>query len=231
MPDIEWLEGRFLGEKSVNSLEKEIILRLILSCVLGTIIGIERERLHRAAGLRTHVLVCIGSALFTVTSIYGFSNGGTPVDPSRIAAQIVSGIGFLGAGTIMKHGATVRGLTTAASLWLSAGIGMAAGCGAYLTAIFVTLLAVASLVLFKKIEGLLLDGKVIAMEVRVPEGPGQIAKIQNALEDGGGTLKNVEIFTEEGMFTMRILLHTAGEPDKALLLQKITDAGAMHIEW
>ena len=111
------------------------LLRLVVAALLGGAIGLERELDEKAAGLRTHILVAAGSALFTIVSAYGFhdflANGGNVVrlDPTRIAAQIVTGIGFLGAGVIFRQGFTVRGLTTAASLWIVAAIGMAAGAG------------------------------------------------------------------------------------------------------
>ena len=109
------------------------LLRLVVAALLGGAIGLERELDEKAAGLRTHILVAAGSALFTIVSAYGFhdflANGGNVVrlDPTRIAAQIVTGIGFLGAGVIFRQGFTVRRLTTAASLWIVAAIGMAAG--------------------------------------------------------------------------------------------------------
>jgi putative Mg2+ transporter-C (MgtC) family protein len=117
---------------------------------LGAAIGIEREIHAHPAGMRTHLLVSLGSAAFTVLSIFFFEtpaapNGSLPTDPSRIAAQIVSGIGFLGAGAILKYGSSVRGLTTAASLWATAAVGMAAGAGAWLVAIVTTVLIVLSL--------------------------------------------------------------------------------------
>jgi putative Mg2+ transporter-C (MgtC) family protein len=100
--------------------------------VLGAMIGAEREIHGHPAGIRTHMLVALGSGLFTVLSIHGFGQGpGVPIDPTRIAAQIVSGIGFLGAGAILKDGIVIRGLTTAASLWATAAVGMAAGAGEY----------------------------------------------------------------------------------------------------
>ena len=116
----------------------EALLRLALAAVFGAAVGIEREFREREAGLRTHMLVAVGSALFTLVSAYGFRdflihNGGGVVraDPSRISAQIVTGIGFLGAGAIIRQGISVRGLTTAATLWVVAAIGLAAGAGYY----------------------------------------------------------------------------------------------------
>ena len=129
----------------------DIAIRLLAAAVFGAAIGFEREIHEHPAGMRTHLLVALGSALFTVLSIYGFvgvlapGEGGGPVDPSRVAAQIVTGIGFLGAGAILKFGTSVRGLTTAASLWTTAAVGMAAGAGSYVIAGIGTAIVVVSL--------------------------------------------------------------------------------------
>lgn len=123
--------------------DKELIIRLLLAVIIGGVIGFERESHKRAAGLRTHILVCIGSTLITLTSIYiakNFSTTFQNCDPSRITAGIVTGIGFLGAGTIIRARASVLGLTTAASLWGVAAIGIALGCGFYKAAIFSALI-------------------------------------------------------------------------------------------
>jgi len=110
----------------------DTVLRVVVAAALGGAIGLERELDEKAAGLRTHVLVSVGATLFTLVGAYGFSDFPRgAVDPSRIAAQIVTGIGFLGAGVIFRQGFTIRGLTTAASLWLVAAIGMAAGAGVW----------------------------------------------------------------------------------------------------
>ncbi|MCX5997744.1 MAG: MgtC/SapB family protein [Chloroflexi bacterium] len=113
--------------------ELESVLRLLLAAVLGAIIGFQREKAGKPAGLRTHILIAMGSALFTVVSIYGF---GSAADPSRIAAGIVTGIGFIGAGVIFRgmRGDKVMGITTAASIWITAAIGIAAGAGLYIIA-------------------------------------------------------------------------------------------------
>jgi putative Mg2+ transporter-C (MgtC) family protein len=126
--------------------ELDLVGRLLLAAVLGAVIGVEREIHDHPAGIRTHLLVALGSALFTVLSIVGFSSSsGVAVDPSRVAAQIVTGIGFLGAGAILKYGPTIKGLTTAASLWAAAGIGMAAGASRPVIAIAATIIVLVSL--------------------------------------------------------------------------------------
>ena len=113
-----------------------VILRVLLAVVLGAIIGYQRERAGKPAGLRTHTLICMGAALFTVASLYGF---GPLSDPSRVAAGVVAGIGFLGAGAIMhREGGMVEGLTTAATIWAVAGIGLAAGAGLYVASAVAT---------------------------------------------------------------------------------------------
>jgi putative Mg2+ transporter-C (MgtC) family protein len=129
----------------------EALLRLALAAVLGGLIGIEREIRLREAGLRTHLLVAVGSALFTIVGAYGFDEflqSGEAVvraDPTRIAAQIVTGIGFLGAGAIIRQGFSVRGLTTAATLWVVAAVGLAAGAGYYSGAVITTAVVLVAL--------------------------------------------------------------------------------------
>jgi putative Mg2+ transporter-C (MgtC) family protein len=140
----EWPCGAStLGSVFDLSLQLDLSIRVIVAAILGLAVGFEREIHGHPAGLRTHMLVASGSALFTVLSAYGFRNvgGGTElsaIDPTRIAAQIVSGIGFLGAGAILKDGIVIRGLTTAASLWATSAVGMAAGAGEYVIAAVAT---------------------------------------------------------------------------------------------
>lgn len=125
------------------NLQLELAARILVAAVLGAAIGIERERHDQPAGMRTHLLVSVGSATFTVLSIEAFSAPGA--DPARIAAQVVTGIGFLGAGAILKSGGSVRGLTTAASLWAVAAVGMAAGAAAWGVAVAATVIVIVSL--------------------------------------------------------------------------------------
>ncbi len=133
----------------------ELIWRLILSALLGGLLGLEREAHGRAAGLRTHILVCVGSTLIMLTSMHIFDiyrGKGANIDPARIAAQVVSGIGFLGAGTILRFRASVIGLTTAASLWAVAGIGLAIGSGFTTGALVTTEIALVTLFVLTRVE-------------------------------------------------------------------------------
>jgi putative Mg2+ transporter-C (MgtC) family protein len=136
----EWLEEFLELDLSMGDLSfGHMVVRLAMATILGGLIGLERERLDRAAGLRTHALVSVGSALIMIVSTYGFPDptgaAMAGLDPSRIAAQVVSGIGFLGAGVIIFRENSVRGLTTAATIWSVAGVGLAAGGGLYAAAI------------------------------------------------------------------------------------------------
>jgi putative Mg2+ transporter-C (MgtC) family protein len=136
--------------------DPEMLIRLFSAAALGSLIGFERERLLWAAGIRTHMLVCVGSCLIMLVSQYGFSNilshSNIVLDPSRIAAQVVSGIGFLGAGSIIARGEIIKGLTTAASIWTVAAIGLAVGGGLYLAAGASTIIILLILVGIKPLE-------------------------------------------------------------------------------
>ena len=123
----------------------ELMARILAGFVLGATVGLERERRAKAAGLRTHMLVSGGAAIFTIASFAVFTTEGTVRDPTRIAAQIVTGVGFLGAGAILRSGGSVSGLTTAASIWVAAGLGMLAGGGAYALALTGALLTIATM--------------------------------------------------------------------------------------
>jgi putative Mg2+ transporter-C (MgtC) family protein len=137
----------------------QIIFRLALSVVLSGLIGLERQLHRRDAGLRTHILVSLGSCLIMLTSMYVFDiyKGKAAVDPARIAAGVITGIGFLGAGTIIQEREGVKGLTTAASLWVCAGIGLAVGCGFRSAAIFTTVLALVTLFFLRYIETIVFE--------------------------------------------------------------------------
>ena len=157
-------------------------LRLSLAVVLGGIVGYERERQQRPAGFRTHILVCVGSTLIMLVSAYGFAGGaagdGVLYDPTRIAANVVTGVGFLGAGTILRHGNTISGLTTAASLWIVSGIGLAVGIGFYAGALMTTLMVLISLILLRSLESSFARMKSLRrLWVRGIDQPGLLANV------------------------------------------------------
>jgi putative Mg2+ transporter-C (MgtC) family protein len=184
----------------------ELALRLGVAAGLTGLIGLERELRERAAGLRTHMLVGVGSALFTIVSAYGWSdfvfnrNEGTILDPTRIAAQIVTGIGFLGAGAIIRQGLSVRGLTTAAGLWVVAAIGMAAGAGYYSAALVGTAIVLVGLGPIRWLEGAPLirdlrrEGRILEIDLRPGEALGAVLDV---IHDRAVRLSRVEITDEE----------------------------------
>jgi len=176
------------------------MLRLVVALVLGAMVGLERERQERAAGLRTVTMVSLGSCLFTIVGAYGFPN----TDPSRVAAQIVTGIGFLGAGTIFLRKDLVRGLTTAATIWAVAAIGMAAGTSQYIVALFTTLLILSVLMVLKPIEKRFFKRPSEALvSVVVPRGESEIERVRAAL----ATI---------GAFPMSIRIHELNDTDDRL---------------
>jgi putative Mg2+ transporter-C (MgtC) family protein len=180
----------------------EALLRLALAAILGGLIGVERELREREAGLRTHLLVAVGSALFTIVGAYGFhdflASGRSVVDPTRIAAQIVTGIGFLGAGAIIRQGFSVRGLTTAATLWVVAAVGLASGAGYYSAAVITTALVLIALYPLRIIAYRILrrfraeDGRLL---VELPAGapPGQLL---DEIERSGARVTALELSQE-----------------------------------
>lgn len=182
------------------STDVELIMggRLLLASALGALIGLEREIHGRTAGFRTHLLVSLGAALFVVVSInfhfaYGNFSGAGPVgvDPGRVAAQVVTGIGFLGAGAIIHEKTSVRGLTTAACLWIAAAIGVACGSGLYLLSVVVTCIAIVSLVALKKIEAGLSRDNYAMLTIETERLEGQLEKITTMVESRGFKLMPV----------------------------------------
>src|ERR1700736_4656770 len=172
----------------------DLMLRLLVSLVLGAVIGLERERQERAAGLRTVTMVSLGSSLFTIVGAYGFSQP----DPSRVAAQIVTGIGFLGAGTIFLRKDLVRGLTTAATIWATAAIGMAAATAQFFAASFTTLLILVVLMVLKPIERRLFKRPQEArVSLLMPRHDGGIEAVRTALASLGAVPQSIE-FQEVG---------------------------------
>lgn len=178
----------------------EIIIRLVLSAVVGGLIGMEREVNNRPAGLRTHVLVTLGSALIMLVSIDGFYGliDRAPGDPARLASQVVSGIGFLGAGTIMRTGNNINGLTTAASLWVSAGIGLAIGSGYYLGGIVTGVIVLVTLMSLGFFEKRILKKKYRTIDVVSSNRPGIIGQIGILFGKHYVSIKDITILNNSG---------------------------------
>ena len=214
----------------------QVLIRLAVAAALGAAVGFERELREREAGLRTHLLVCLGSALFTIISAYGFheflTSGGQLVraDPTRIAAQIVTGIGFLGAGAIIRQGVSVRGLTTAATLWVAAGIGMAAGAGYYSGAVIATVLTLVALgplriLAFPIFERLRPEERSMIIELR----PGtKAAQLLDALESEHA---RVEYFQLDDERDRRVVTVTLDTPSGQLLRHVADLEFVQGVEW
>jgi putative Mg2+ transporter-C (MgtC) family protein len=215
------------------------LLRISVAAGLGGAVGLERELREREAGLRTHLVVCVGSALFTLVSAYGFHDflvsGGSLVrtDPTRIAAQIVSGIGFLGAGAIIRQGLSVRGLTTAATLWLVAAIGMACGAGYYTPALISTGVALITLgplriVAFRIVRRFRPQTERLLVEIPAGGSPAPIIEI---IELHAGRVVSMEV-TQEGdrrSIVLDVQLHESAAP---FVVAGVADIdGVLEVRW
>lgn len=175
----------------------EVLIRLVIASVAGSFIGYQREVADRPAGLRTHTLVALGACLMTIISIYPFLKI-EGADPSRIAAQIVVGIGFLGAGTIIRQGSIVRGLTTAATLWIVAGIGLAIGAGAYLAGILTAILVLIILIGLKQFELRIIGlHEFHTLHIKCPDDSTLVSRLSSVLTDLGVNIKKIEIDHDE----------------------------------
>jgi putative Mg2+ transporter-C (MgtC) family protein len=202
-PDLELWEG---------------LLRLGLAAVLAGAIGVERELREQEAGLRTHMLVCVGATMFMIVGVYAWSDMtlgnqiGVVVDPSRVASYVVSGIGFLGAGAIIKHGINVRGLTTAASLWVVAAIGVAVGVGMYTFAAATTALVIVALwplsQLKRALEGKADEQRRLAVTL---DPHASVVPVLAAIEENGYALDSVEVGEEEEARRVDVVITTAAD--------------------
>ncbi len=217
----------------------EVMVRVVLAGVLGGAIGAEREIREREAGLRTHLLVAVGAALFTIVSAYGWrdfkfsTESGITYDPTRITAQIVTGIGFLGAGAIIRQGLSIRGLTTAASLWVVAAIGIAAGAGYYSAALITTVLVLVSLwplriVAFRLFERIRPGEHRLEVELAPNESP---AVLLGALEKTGAAVRAFEV--EDGRDRRRVLLDVrlAGIQSHAVTVELMRLEHVLGVRW
>jgi putative Mg2+ transporter-C (MgtC) family protein len=223
--------------------DQQVALRLAISAVLGAVVGIERERGDQAAGLRTHALVCMGASLFMIVGAFGFEavNGPTvKFDPTRVAAQVASGIGFLGAGTILRRQEMVKGLTTAASLWAVAAVGLAVGGGMWLTGICGSVLIVVILAFIKPLERRFLGrGRRGNITLIVKREATVLPAIKEMVEKSSVRLERLTVQPEYASGQDRVDLITGEAQPDALLalmeslrqvpgLQEISSAGTAN---
>ena len=210
----------------------ELLGRLLLAAVLGGAIGAERELNDQAAGLRTHMLLTIGACLFTVISAYGFRRG-VGTDPSRLAAQIVTGIGFLGGGAIVRHGLTVKGLTTAASIWATASVGVAVGAGDYVLGVGGAGLVVGTLVGLRRVSTTLQRWGVSREEYVIATRPGfDVERIVEAVRRERVELRGLdrEAGGDEDRVVLVVKLRPGYRPDQLLDVLGRLD-GVRQVEW
>jgi putative Mg2+ transporter-C (MgtC) family protein len=206
----------------------EGLIRLGLAALLAGAIGVERELREQEAGLRTHMLVCVGATMFMLVGVYAWGDMtlgnqiGVVVDPSRVASYVVSGIGFLGAGAIIKHGINVRGLTTAASLWVVAAIGVAVGAGMYEFAVATTVLVIVALWPLSQLKTVL-QGKAeeqrrlaVTMESRA-----SVVPVLAAVEEQGFEIDSVEVGEADDARNVDVVLTAKAETDFGALLDQV----------
>lgn len=199
----------------------EIFYRLMLSVILGGIVGWEREKEEKPAGLRTHIIVCLGSTLLMIVSAYTFPNA----DPTRIAAQVVTGIGFIGAGTILRTGVGVKGLTTAASIWTMAGVGLAVGAGLYIPAIITAFLIFLILLFVAKFEvAIIQPHKFVILKCIIEDRPGSIGKLGTLLGELDVDIKEIGVSPlDEDNATLRIVLRLPAKLKERDLVTKLSE--------
>lgn len=215
----------------------DVLLRLGLAALLTGAIGAEREIRERSAGLRTYMLVGVGSALFTLVSAYAWGDfvarGEVRVDPTRIAAQIVTGVGFLGAGAILRQGLSVRGLTTAAGLWAAAAIGMSAAAGFWVAAIATTAIVMLALAPLRVLEGHLVrvGGDIGSLEVHL-SAQGTIGPVVDLLGRYGVTMQSIELDPSEEGRRVRMEIELPSNAEPADLLRQIAELeGVEGAKW
>ena len=180
--------------------EIELVLRLVIAAILGAALGAEREIYQKTAGLRTHTLVAAGAALFTIAGAYAFEGG--DVDPTRVAAQVVTGIGFIGAGAMIRTGFTVSGITTAATLWFAAALGLATGFGMYLFAFVALAVALVIMIGFAPIRKRI--HRVQRLEMMYTSGHGTMTPLFQSLNAVGASVHNMSLSESEGIRTVSL---------------------------
>jgi putative Mg2+ transporter-C (MgtC) family protein len=211
-----------------------LCVRLLLAATAGLVVGSERELRAQAAGIRTHALVAVGAALFTVAGAYGFADvpHGPNVDPARIAAQVASGVGFLGAGAILRKGLGVRGLNTAATLWLAAALGVAAGAGAYAAAGLGTGVVLLVLIALRIVTPLLLRmaSSTTVLEIEYERGHGTIGPLLRSLTDAHGIIEHLEVEDddENGMRHVEVRLRARPSNGVQTAIERVEQRPEVH---
>jgi putative Mg2+ transporter-C (MgtC) family protein len=221
------------------SLEVELALRLLGAAMLGGAVGLEREVRDQPAGFRTHMLVALGSCLFTLISAYGFAavladDPRARFDPTRIAAQIVTGIGFLGAGAILRSGMSVRGLTTAASLWVVAAVGMAVGAGGYVLASVTTAITLLALLVLRPVRGWLVRGlKQEQEEFVIQAGPElELDDLVHQVKDTVDRIDHVRVDEEDGVQHVVLVVRLPAGRRPEDVLELLAEApGVRNVDW
>jgi putative Mg2+ transporter-C (MgtC) family protein len=223
------------GEDSVMISPEQIVLRLVVAAVLGGLVGLERERLEWAAGMRTHALVSLGSALFMVVSIFGFSDiineRHVILDPSRVAAQVASGIGFIGAGTIILRREIVKGLTTAASIWAVAAVGLAVGGGMFLASATATVLTLVTLILAKPVKNQLFPKRKARFVTLVIDQNTSLAQLRSEIDAANLQLDRIVVRpgpTPDEDSAELVLGKGSDERDLLSLTEKLRRVSGVH---
>lgn len=217
--------------------ETQLLWRLALAVLCGAVLGYERERHGISAGLRTNILVCLGAALMMVISLYFYNKNGPMagdpalrLDPGRIAAQIVSGVGFLGAGVILKDKGAIRGLTTAATLWFNAGVGMALGAGMVVIPVFATALGLVSLTLFKYCQRHIRRDTYRVISITCEEAEHPLDMLLAFFRDRRLTVENLSLSKmKEGMSTYKFTVRCDwSNVDTVACVRDLAEIGAVH---
>jgi putative Mg2+ transporter-C (MgtC) family protein len=208
----------------------EQLARLALAAVLGGLVGAERELADQPAGLRTHVLLSLGTCLFTLVSAYGFGQG---ADPSRLAAQIVTGVGFLGGGAILRHGFTIRGLTTAASIWSTCALGVAVGVGVYTLAVGATVLVLVTLYGLRAVRNVLRRHAASREELTLLTGRDfTVQGMIDLLHSEGVSLRGMDREVDSGGGRVLLVARLPPRYQAERLVEKLAELdGVQEVEW
>jgi putative Mg2+ transporter-C (MgtC) family protein len=214
----------------------EVVLRLVVASVAGVVIGFERETNGRTAGMRTHAVVALGSALFTMGGAYGFADIVSNRDPARVAAQVAAGVGFIGAGAILRHGGAVLGITTAASIWLSAAAGVAVGAGAYVAVVTAIVLSLLLLGALRAMRTLVtrLGRTTTVVDLEYERGYGTLGPLLRELEALNGRVESLSIEDDDDSGiaggSRHVVIRVVGPTSSALStsLRELADRDEVH---